>query len=74
VKFTIVIVEDPEDGGYNATVPALPGCRTFGESIEETLSNTREAIMAYVASLKKHREPIPQEAASRVITFGGIGE
>lgn len=58
MKFTVVIVEDLEDGGYNATVPALPGCRTFGESIEETLGRAHEAIGAYIASLKKHRESI----------------
>lgn len=59
MKFTVVIVEDLEEGGYNATVPVLPGCRTFGESIEETLENAHEAIGAYIASLRKHNEPIP---------------
>lgn len=69
MKFTVVIVEDPEDGGYNATVPALPGCRTFGKSIKEALDNTHDAIGAYIASLKKHREPIPHEADSRVMVY-----
>ena len=69
MKFTVVIVEDLEEGGYNATVPALPGCRTSGESIEEALHNAHDAIGGYIASLKKHREPIPREAESRVMVY-----
>jgi predicted RNase H-like HicB family nuclease len=39
-----VVVHDAEEGGYWAEVPAIPGCATQGESIEELLQNLREAI------------------------------
>jgi len=39
----IVIHEEPE-GGYWAEVPALPGCYSQGETVEELMSNVREAI------------------------------
>lgn len=39
-----VIVHDAEEGGYWAEVPAIPGCATQGETIEELLSNVKEAI------------------------------
>jgi len=42
-KYTVVIHEEPE-GGFWAEVPALPGCYTQGETIEELLTNAREAI------------------------------
>jgi predicted RNase H-like HicB family nuclease len=38
------IIHEEEDGGYWAEVPALPGCATQGETIEELLANLREAI------------------------------
>ena len=39
-----VIVHDAEEGGYWAEVPALPGCATQGETLEELLNNLYEAI------------------------------
>ncbi len=42
-NYAVVIHEEPE-GGYWAEVPALPGCYSQGESVEELLVNIREAI------------------------------
>jgi predicted RNase H-like HicB family nuclease len=39
-----VVVHEAEEGGYWAEVPALPGCATQGETLEELLSNLHEAI------------------------------
>lgn len=39
-----VIVHDAEEGGYWAEVPALPGCATQGETLEELLNNLHEAV------------------------------
>ena len=39
-----VIVHEAEEGGYWAEVPAIPGCATQGETVEEPLANVREAI------------------------------
>ena len=38
------IVHEAEDGGYWAEVPAIPGCATQGETMDELLANLREAI------------------------------
>jgi antitoxin HicB len=54
-----VIVEPDEDGVFVAECPALPGCVSEGRTREEATSNIRDAIQGYVASLKKHGEPIP---------------
>ena len=40
----VVLTPDLEDGGYAVTVPALPGCITEGKTIDEALTNAREAI------------------------------
>jgi predicted RNase H-like HicB family nuclease len=43
MKFKI-IVHEADEGGYWAEVPAIPGCATQGDSMEELLENVREAI------------------------------
>jgi predicted RNase H-like HicB family nuclease len=39
-----VVVHDAEEGGFWAEVPAIPGCATQGETMDELLRNLREAI------------------------------
>ena len=56
-----VIYEAAPEGGYVATVPALPGCHTQGETLEETEGNVKEAIEVYLESLLAHGEPVPEE-------------
>ena len=43
------IIHDAEEGRYWAEVPALPGCVTQGDSIEEVTANLREAIDGWLA-------------------------
>jgi predicted RNase H-like HicB family nuclease len=39
-----IVVHEAEEGGFWAEVPAIPGCATQGESLDELLRNLREAI------------------------------
>ena len=41
-----VVVHEAEEGGYWAEVPAIPGCATQGETMEELMTNVHEAIKA----------------------------
>jgi predicted RNase H-like HicB family nuclease len=41
-----VVVHEAEEGGYWAEVPAIPGCATQGETMEELMANVHEAIEA----------------------------
>jgi predicted RNase H-like HicB family nuclease len=43
-----VLVHPAEEGGYWAEVPALPGCISEGESLDETLANIREAAAGWL--------------------------
>ena len=53
---------DPDfPGYYNTSVPALPGCFSYGASREEALANIRGAIELYIEDLEAHREPILEE-------------
>ena len=59
-----VYYEQAPEGGYVAFVPALPGCHTQGETLEETERNVKEAIALYLESLAAHGEAIPEERRS----------
>ena len=39
-----VVIHEAEEGGFWAEVPAIPGCATQGETVEELLKNVREAV------------------------------
>ena len=60
----LLIPGEPEEKGYWVKVPALPGCVTQGETVEECLTNVKEAIEGYILSLKARNLPIPEQDAS----------
>ena len=56
-RFAVVIHKDPE-GGFWAEVPALPGCYSQGDTIDELKENIREAIIGVLDELKEQgQEP-----------------
>ena len=58
--YRILLNKEPE-GGFTVTVPALPGCITYGETMDEAIANAKEAAELFLESLKAHGEPIPTE-------------
>ena len=51
---------EPE-GGYTAIVPSLPGCVSYGKTLQKAQAMIRDAIALYVESLKAHHEQIPND-------------
>lgn len=62
-----VILEREADGGYVASVPALPGCVSQGETRAEALTNIREAIELYVEDCREAGDPVPTEAGKEFV-------
>jgi antitoxin HicB len=58
--YRIMLSKEPE-GGYTVAVPRLPGCVTYGVTLEEAIENSREAISLYIESLLADGEEIPTE-------------
>lgn len=56
-----ILLREEKEGGYTVTVPSLPGCVTYGETIEEAIENAKEAITLYLEDLKEQGEDIPTE-------------
>jgi predicted RNase H-like HicB family nuclease len=57
MTFTVVVTRDEAEAVFNATVPALPGCHTWGETEAEAYANASEAIKAYLEAAV-HRDGI----------------
>ena len=62
-----VILEQESDGGYVASVPALPGCVSQGDTREEVLKNIREAIDLYIEDCLDAGEQIPKEVGKEFV-------
>ena len=60
-RYTIILEPDPDEGGYTVTVPALPGCVTQGETIEEAIVMAKDAIRLYIETLIAEGQPVPLE-------------
>jgi len=58
-KYTVLIERDEETGQYCVSVPALPGCFTYGDTLEEAIANAKECIEGFVATLLDVGKPVP---------------
>lgn len=56
-----VVIHKEEEGGYWVEVPALPGCYSQGETLEETLANAKEAIELYLEVLREESQAVPKD-------------
>ena len=63
VTVTALIHPEPEAGGFSAKIPALPGCYTQGETLEEVQANLREAAEAWLACAHEHAARPPEADA-----------
>ncbi|MEO6869946.1 MAG: type II toxin-antitoxin system HicB family antitoxin [Ginsengibacter sp.] len=50
-----------EGGGFTVSVPALPGCITYGEDVDEAILMAKEAIELYIEELQERGEEIPDD-------------
>ncbi len=60
LNYRILLKKEPE-GGYTVLVSSLPGCITYGDTIEEVIDMAKEAIELYIENLKEHGDEIPTE-------------
>ncbi len=51
-----VVLEECVEGGYTVYIPALPGCISEGDSVEEAMINIREAAELYLEPLETETE------------------
>jgi antitoxin HicB len=59
IEYGVVLSRDPENN-WLVSVPAFPGCHTFGATRQEALANAREAIEACLESLTASGDGLPE--------------
>ncbi len=60
ISYQVVLEWDEEGKAWNVTVPALPGCYTFGSTRSEALERAQEAIAGHLDALREIGERVPQ--------------
>jgi predicted RNase H-like HicB family nuclease len=68
MTFTVVLTRDEEEAVYNATMPALPGCHTWGSTEEEAYRNAREVIQGYLEAAAKEGLMVPPQVRMRDVS------
>jgi predicted RNase H-like HicB family nuclease len=58
----VIIYPDKDGNGYVADCPSLPGCHSQGETQEETIANSKEAIDLWIEDALEHGEEIPDDS------------
>ncbi|MGC8560321.1 MAG: type II toxin-antitoxin system HicB family antitoxin [Phycisphaerae bacterium] len=66
MRYTVILEQEP-DGGFVASVPALPGCVSQGDDRAEALRNIREAVALYVEDCLDAGDPVPLESGKEFI-------
>ena len=51
--FKVILRTDLEDGGFNVSCPALPGCHSQGDTEEEAIENIKDAIIGCLEALNQ---------------------
>lgn len=59
--YRILLNEEPE-GSFTVSVPAFPGCITYGDNLHQAMKMAREAIEGYIELLKEQGKPIPDDS------------
>ena len=67
-RYQILVAWSPEDELFVAQVPDLPGCLAHGETEQQALANTRDAIRLYLDTLSDSGDTIPQPREYHLLT------
>ncbi len=59
--YKLMLHKEPE-GGYTVIVPALPGCITYGEDVDDAIVMAKDAIALYIEELQSRGEDIPDDS------------
>jgi antitoxin HicB len=63
LTYKLLMHKEPE-GSYTVSVPALPGCMTFGDTVEHAIQMAKEAIELYIEELNERGEEIPDDSGT----------
>ena len=65
ISYPAVFEYDNDDGAYNVSFPDLPGCFTYGATLDEAKVNAAEVLSAYLESIDSRRMKIPEPSVQK---------
>lgn len=68
MKYDFTIVIEPDDLGYHAFVPMLPGCHSHGATVDEARKNIAEAIELHIEAMIEDGDEVPIEKEPCFVT------
>ena len=79
VVLTAIVCPEPDAGGFSASIPALPGCHTQGNTMDEVRANLREAAEGWLAvahdeGVARDTAGIPAGKRGRSLRQGSLGK
>lgn len=63
-KLSYLAILEPSTDGYGVYFPDLPGCISFGETIEDARKNATEALELHIYGMEKDSDPLPEPSKS----------
>jgi predicted RNase H-like HicB family nuclease len=66
-RYAIEILYSPEDEGFIAVAPELPGCSAFGHDEEEALREIKIAMDLWLQTAKRNRRDIPEPVGKAIL-------
>jgi len=67
MRYSVLLLPEPEIGGYAAYVPAIPGCVSQGETVEEALAMATDAAGLILAVMSEDGEDLPAELSGTIL-------
>lgn len=65
-----IVLGEEQSGGFSTSVPALPGCFSQGDSFDEAVKNSKEAIMLYLENEKITKASFPRNEVIVPVQIG----
>ena len=69
-KYHVVLV--PDGGSYMVLVPSLPGCVSFGATVEDALAMAEEAITLHIEGMAAAGERIPEDEGEPILALVAV--
>lgn len=68
MQITVIFEEEEKGEGYTVTSPSVPGCVSFGKTIEEAKRNFQKALKLHLACIKAHSKSKKLPQAKNIFT------
>jgi len=68
-RYSIILIPNSPDKGYTVTVPALPGCITYGQDRDEAIVQAKQVILGFIEAMEEASEIVPEESSPVEILF-----